>query len=342
MLNKARRSTIKDVAARAGVSISTVSHVFSGARPISVATGERVRRAAVELDYRPDAVAQSLRTSQTGIIGFALRPKDAVAGSLRGTETFARLIGATAAHVLEQGRALILLPDILDPQTRQVPMDGCIVAHPYGDDDVLTRLMSQGVPVVTVDPDPARPELPWAVVLDYTTAMHDLLARMRERGAQRVMLISGTEDNAWNRHTARTYVEWATKHQGAVLHEQLYEGEALAGAAALTSAALGGSAPPDGIIAAASTFAAGALEAIRSSGMTVPDDVIVAALTDSEYTRNATPPVTGLDLNLEVAAREAVSLLINRLDGAEAPANPTMIEPILRWRESTRTPAVDA
>lgn len=333
--SSSRRVTIKDVAARAGVSISTVSHVFSGARPISDRTSARVRQAAEDLDYRPDAVARSLRTAQTGIIGFALRPRDAIAGSLRGTQTFARLIGATAAHVLEQGRAMILVPDLLDPQARQVPMDGCILAHPYGNDPVLTHLLQRQVPLVTVDPDPDRPEQPWAVVVDYASAMRTLLAEMREQGANRILLLSGTEDNAWNRHTAQAYTEWAAGHQDVVLHERLYEGEGVAGAARAVSAALASAAPPDGVITAASTFAAGALEAIRSKRLAVPGDVLLAAWTDSEYTRNASPPITALDLNLEEAAGEAVRLLTARLSGSPEPEEPVVVEPKLFWRAST-------
>lgn len=330
-----RRATIRDVAARADVSISTVSHVYSGARPISAPTRTRVQRAAAELNYRPDAVAQSLRTAETGIIGFALRPRDAVRGSLRGTETFARLIGATAAHVLEHGRALILVPDLMDPQVRQVPMDGCIVAHPYGNDEVLSYLMNRGVPVVSVDPDPDRPDLVWSVNVDYEASMVELLDHMRSEGAQRIMLLSGTEDNAWNRSTSGAYRAWADLHQDSVWHQQLYEGESVGGAAELVRGALRSPAAPDGLITAASTFAAGALEAVREAGLSVPNDVLLAALTDSEYTRNSSPPITALDLDLETAAQEAVTLLLSRVAGADPPASPIVVQPRLRWREGT-------
>src|SRR3546814_1451073 len=101
-----RRTTIRDVALRAGVSISTVSHVFSGARPISQATRDRVLVAARALSYYPSATAQSMRHGDTRIIGLALRPRDAISGELRGTETFGRLIGAAAAPVLASGSPL--------------------------------------------------------------------------------------------------------------------------------------------------------------------------------------------------------------------------------------------
>ena len=61
--------TIRDVAERAGVSVATVSHVINGTRKVAPETAERVRRAMEELDYHPNAVARSLRTRKTQVIG---------------------------------------------------------------------------------------------------------------------------------------------------------------------------------------------------------------------------------------------------------------------------------
>ena len=62
---------------------------------------------------------------------------------------------------------------------------------------------------------------------------------------------------------------------------------------------------------------------------------MLAALTDSEYTRNATPPITGLDLQLESCAHTAVSMLLQHIDEASPPAAPSFVRPTVRWRAST-------
>ena len=62
-------STIKHVAARAGVSFTTVSHVVNRTRPVSEQARARVERAIAELGYRPSAVARALKMSQTHILG---------------------------------------------------------------------------------------------------------------------------------------------------------------------------------------------------------------------------------------------------------------------------------
>ena len=189
------RATISDVAAHAGVSISTVSHALSGNRPISAATQARVREAIEVLGYGANPTAASLRTGRSGIVGLILRPRDAVHGSLRGTETFTRLSGAIATAVLDRGIGLMHVPDILNPATARVPMDGCIVAHPYGEDEVLAELLRRGVPVVTVEEDPDHPDYPWAVTLDYQTVLTELLDGLYAQGARRIALVTGTEDN---------------------------------------------------------------------------------------------------------------------------------------------------
>ncbi len=64
-----RRSTIKDVAARAGVSIATVSNVFSGSKPVNDDLRRRVEKAARELSYQVDRAASQLRSGQAKVVG---------------------------------------------------------------------------------------------------------------------------------------------------------------------------------------------------------------------------------------------------------------------------------
>jgi len=67
--------TIKDVAARAGVSITAVSHALNGKGTLSEETRERIRDVAQAMGYQADALARGLRRSQIGVIGMALLQK---------------------------------------------------------------------------------------------------------------------------------------------------------------------------------------------------------------------------------------------------------------------------
>jgi DNA-binding LacI/PurR family transcriptional regulator len=337
-----RPVTIRDVADRAGVAISTVSHAFSGRRTISPSTRERVLRAAEELDYDPNPSARSLRTGRCGIVGLVLRPRYAVVGTPDRYETFNRLVGAVATHMLRHRTGLLHVPDPRDPTMASVPMDGCIVAHPYRDDSVLAELVRRGVPVVTIDEDTAHPDFTWTVRLDYLGAVTELLEHLREQGASDVMLITGTEDNAWNRRARESYLAWCAHHDRRPRSDRLSEGRDLASATTVLEAALDGAGRPDALVVSSSEFAALAADIAAERGLAVPDQLMIVALTDTEHTRTATPPITSLDLNHESLAEHAVELMLSRLAGAETPAEALVVNPVAHRRASTdragRTP----
>lgn len=330
-----RTVTIRDVADRAGVAISTVSHAFSGRRTISASTRERVLRAAEELDYDPNPSARSLRTGRCGIVGLVLRPRYAVSGTPDRYETFNRLVGAVATHMLRHQTGLLHVPDPRDPTMARVPMDGCIVAHPYREDSVLAELVRRGVPVVTIDEDTAHPDFTWTVRLDYLSAVTELLEHLREQGATDVMLITGTEDNAWNRRARESYLAWCARHDRRPRSDRLSEGLDIPGATAVLEAALDGAGRPDALVVSSSEFAALAAAIAAERGLAVPEQLMIVALTDTEHTRAATPPITSLDLNHESLAEHAVELMLSRLSGAEAPAEAVVINPVARRRAST-------
>ena len=345
-----RAVTIRDVADRAGVAISTVSHAFSGRRTISPSTRERVLRAAEELDYDPNPSARSLRTGRCGIVGLVLRPRYAVTGTPDRYETFNRLVGAVATHMLRHRTGLLHVPDPRDPTMASVPMDGCIVAHPYRDDTVLAELVRRGVPVVTIDEDTAHPDFTWTVRLDYLGAVTELLEHLREQGAADVMLITGTEDNAWNRRARQSYLAWCADHNRRPRSNRLSEGLDISNATPVLEAALDGigldgigldgtgldgTGRPDALVVSSSEFAALAAELAAARGLAVPEQLMIVSLTDTEHTRASTPPITSLDLNHESLAEHAVELMLARLAGADAPAEALVINPVIHRRAST-------
>lgn len=329
------RVTIRDVATLAGVSISTVSHTFSGRRSISEATRARVLSAAAKLGYAADPSASTLRTGRSGLLGLILRPRDAAHGSHGGTETFTRFSGTVATEVLDHKLGLVHVPDIFDPAASRVPMDGCIVAFPYGSDPVLAELRRRQLPLVVADADPDLPEFAWSVRLDHAAAMRGLLDRLAEQGAERIWFLSGTEDNAWNRFSGEAYESWSRSREAEPRTLSLYEGEGRQGARAMVGALLEGPDRPDALVAAASRFAAGVADAAEAAGLRIPDDLMVASLTDSAFVREHSPPITAVDLVLEETGQAAVSLLLSRLDGAPEPEAPVTLTPVLHWRAST-------
>lgn len=330
------RVTIKEVAVAAGVSPSTVSHAFSGRRAISEQTKARVFAAADRLGYSADPHARSMRTGRSDMIGLVLRPRFAAAGAPEFSETFNRLAGSIATECLRRGIGLVHVPDPTEPGYAAVPMDGCIIAHPYAHDPVIDSLSARGIPIVCADPDPDRPELPWTVGVDYASGMREVFGSLGVRADERVWLLPGAEDNAWNREARRTYHQWSRKRGAAeeifVLGESLSPAETQARVARLIAE----HGAPRAIVFSLSKASRSVVQGLAAAGLTSPADVRLATLTDSSFSRAAHPPITALDLNHEGLASAAVALMIDQLSGRESPREPLVVAPVLNVRESSR------
>src|SRR5690606_16859589 len=100
------------------------------------------------------------------------------------------------------------------------------------------------------------------------------LDRLYAGGARRILLLTGTEDNAWNRRAAEAYDVWTRRHACKPWTLRLYEGEGVEGAAKLVGPLLDGPDRPDAVVAAASRFAAGIAEAAAGRSLDVPDDLM--------------------------------------------------------------------
>jgi len=270
------------------------------------------------------------------MVELILRPRDAARGAQEGAETFPRLAGVVATEILDRKLGLVHVPDLLDPAAARVPMDGCIVAFPYADDAVVAELRRHEVPVVLAEPDPAGPPSPWTVALDHRPVVGQLLDRLSEQGARRITLASGTEDNAWNRDCRDAYLAWAAQHGMAPRTRRVYEGLGVRGGFEFAERELAGPDRPDAIVVATGRMAEGVLAAAEAAGVAVPDDLLLAGLTDSVRSRASIPAITSVDLEIERFGRAAVELLMALLDGAPPPSEPVLVAPTLHWRASTQ------
>ncbi|GGJ22704.1 hypothetical protein GCM10010052_19720 [Paenarthrobacter histidinolovorans] len=205
---------------------------------------------------------------------------------------------------------------------------------PYEGDEVVIALEKRHVPVVCADIDPANPDDPWAVRVDYGPATESLLSAALALGARRVALIAGSEANNWTRSTKTLIQQWCTEAGVSLSAHNLYEGEGSVGAAGLAYELLTSSEAPDTIIVSSTRFASGVLAAAKRLDLTIPEDLRICALTDSALTREASPPITSLDLLLEDQAKACVDLLIHRLSGSAPTARPVVVTPSVRWRSS--------
>jgi DNA-binding LacI/PurR family transcriptional regulator len=336
------RPTVRDVAAVAGVSLTTVSHALNGKGRVDARTRARVLEAAKRIGYRANPTARSLRSGRTGILALVLPMigSDTHRNEALGLGFYIRLAGAAAAAAAARDHALLLPPPLRQiADVRDLPVDGGIVVDPAANDPILALFDAIGLPVVTVERDPARPGADWFVASDNASNTRTVLDHLAANGARRIALLAPQTTAAWVSETRETYAAWTAGHGRepivvSVPHERL-EGSAYTSTLEL----LARPDRPDAVYAVSEPYATGALRAIRERGLRVPDDVLLVAGVDSHEASTGEPPITALDLHPDEQAAVAVELLVARVAGRPADAPRTVPGTLCVRRSSRRSPA---
>lgn len=281
------RPTLAQVAAVAGVSVSTASLAFSGNGPVSESARERVHAAAQQLNYAgPDPRGRSLRQGRSGIIGVVLEEQvaDAFSDPIR-----IALLDGIARAVTPGGRGLLLLTDVGESATamESAPLDGAVLLACSGSmHDVLATIVRRGVPTVALGGVPL-PGVP-TVTIDDAEATEVAARRLHELGHRRVATVTLPLDRSGYRGPLTAERERASTVQVAL--------DRLRGMRAVFPDATGAEATgslvaegitaghllldesntrPTAIMAQSDLLAAGVIRAAEELGLTVPDDLSV-------------------------------------------------------------------
>src|SRR3954449_562983 len=217
---------------------------------------------------------------------------------------------------------------------RDLPVDGGIVVDPNANDPSLALFDALGLPLVTVERDPARPGADWFVASDNAANTRTVLDHLAAHGARRIALLAPETTAAWVSETRETYAAWTAEHDRepiivSVAHERL-EGSAYTSTAEL----LDRPDRPDAVYAVSEPYATGALRAARERGLGVPDALLLVAGVDSHEASAGDPPITALDLHPDEQAANAVELLVARVGGRPADV-PRMVPGTLCVRRSS-------
>jgi DNA-binding LacI/PurR family transcriptional regulator len=331
-----RRPTINDVARAASVSVTTVSDAISGKGRVGPATRRRVLDAADAVGWQPRRAAQSLRSGRTGTIALCIPPsRDSWAHWMRNSDYFQQVTASCAAAAIDAELLLLLAPR---PTSRaalaNLDVDGLVLVDPLLDDPV-TRLCNElGVPMVSIDRQPDSASSAW-VGNDHAAGTTLALDHLASRGARSIALFTGAEPWGWFTDTRRAYDEWCANHGVAPVVRHIDLDLTIAAASSAFAGLAADGVAIDAVLALPTNSALGVLDAVAADGRRVPEAVRVIAGVDSVAV--ATAGVSALDLQPAVLAREAVTLLRERVAGrtGTAASGPTVVETLLRQRSST-------
>ncbi|MET0687161.1 MAG: LacI family DNA-binding transcriptional regulator [Solirubrobacteraceae bacterium] len=334
-----RPATIGEVATLARVSRTTVSHALNGKGSVAPATRERVIAAARQLDYRPSRAARALRTRRTGTLAFVMPAFDEAPEPERrmlSVDVYMAQAIAAAHAAFARDHALLLVPPAAsEPQFAAAGIDGGIVCDPWPDDATVALFERLGRPVVTIERVPGRPAFEWYVSADNEATTHRLLDHMAEAGAERIAFIGVEFPIAWAADCLAAYLAWTADRGREPLVVPADPHSPRRDAYAVTCALLDGPDPPDAILASDERHPAGVLRAAAERGVGVPERLMVATGIDSHEAREASPPVTAIDIKPGLQGAAAAEMLIARLEG-EPCAGPRFTPAELHVRASTR------
>ena len=309
-----RRATIDDVAARADVSKTTVSHVLSGKRPVRVTTRARVERAIRELDYRPDLVARSLRTRRTQVVAVVqpdiTNPFFPVL--VRGFEDALgrggyRTVVCNTDSVREQELAFIS-----DVVNRGVDGVALVARHVHAED--VAALVANGVNIVTIGSMRVDHPLVDVVMGDDERGACDATAFLVGRYGARVGCISGFDEGPQAREVG---YRQALRAAGVPIDPALIaEGDwTRAGGLAAMRTLLDAPDAPRAVFCGNDLMALGALDAAHERGLAVPEDLAVAGYDDVEWASLIRPTLTTVLNPAYDTGRAAADLLHDRIAG---------------------------
>ena len=332
------RPTGRDVARLAGVSQATVSLVFSDTETararVSAPTRDRVRAAARQLGYQPQAAGRQLRLGRTGLVHLAV-PN--ILGPF-----FARVLDGAQSTATALGLAVVVSSgwdgDTLARACHSRQFDGLLLCSP--DDSQLGELPGS-MPVVFLDADPALAEassgaaapLRRTLELDVAGGMASAVQHLRDLGHRRIGHLRST-DSAYTFRSRQAGFERAA--QGlTVLEVGVSVNGGLETARAAARELLAADPRPHAVVCDDDVVAAGLYHAAADLGLRIPADVSVVGIDNILAAALFAPALTTVDLPGEDLGSAGAGLLADLVAGRTPPA-PAPLPTTLLLRDSTR------
>lgn len=318
-------TTIKDVAKRAGVSVTAASYALNETGTIGDATRKRVLEAAEELNYHPNAFARHLKKTKTHTIGVFI----------------SRFGGAFYEDILEGIHSVILGTDyelLVCPESRSTrrmllhrQVDGAIVFDSKVSNESVLKLASRRFPIVVLD-RLLPGDFTLSLLLDNPQGVREAFAHLYAQKLHKLALVAGATDSLDNTERVATFLGEAARHQ---LPVAVYQGnftEASGYMAAQTI--LHGAEWPEAVFCANDQMAIGFLRAMHERDLQAPSDIAVVGFDDIPLARYMQPSLSSIGASRFEWGATATHQLIDFLE-KDAPFQPHRIPTRFLPRQSS-------
>ena len=330
-------SNLKAVAEHSKVSIATVSRVINNDPKVSKDTVRKVQASIVALEYKPNRVAQRLRSSngKTKLLGLIIPDiqNPFFVDVVRGVEdyayqhNFAVMIGNFGQD--EKKEKLYL--DIFQSEN----IDGLIVAPIHGKDKGIENLVKKNIPVVCIDRGLTEIDVD-VVKVDNENGAFNAIDHLLSNGHRRIAFISGN-------FTIPTYIERLSGYKKALSKYGIPYDESLVFARnsdyksgfEIANKILELEERPTAIFSGNNLLTLGALEAIHAQNIRIPEEISIIGFDDMPWSISLNPPLTAVRQPGFDMGRKAAEMLYERMVNPEKKKENVILKTELMLRKST-------
>ena len=332
-------ATLRDVAARADVSIATVARVLRDDPTLVVrpATRERVLAAAAGLDYRPHRLARALRTGRTGTLALFLPDPQNLMWNpvIRGVERAAAergyLVVAADAH------GPVLDPQQLERLVLERRIDGLLVAFATVEDELVAQIAGRGLPLLPINS--RSDNVAGSVTMDDEAGSRLAIEHLVALGHRRIAYLGGRRDTDVGRRR-EAGVRAALMAAGVPVEERwILPGDFSEPTAARLVGSLLEGDRPSALYTVNLRSALAARQALVAAGVRIPDDLSLITMDDHPVFDHTAPALTAIRMPMEEMGALGARMLINAMDGHPVRHVRTETAPLLVERASTGPPA---
>jgi LacI family transcriptional regulator len=300
--------TIRDVAREAGVSVATVSRVFTNSAPVREDTRRRVREVARRLRYVPHGGARSLPTRTTSTVGVLLP-------DLYG-EFFSEVIRGIDETSRPRGYHLLVSGSHADRSEAEAVLralrgrvDGLILMSPDIDASALDANLPDTLPVVLLNCSVNGGGYD-TIRIDNSGGASAMVRHLLGLGHRRIALIRGPERNLDAQERLRGFRQAMAGAEAVEVAGDFTE----AGGYRAVQSLLGGGPLPTAVFAANDATAIGALSALREAGYRVPQDMALTGFDDIPFAPYITPSLTTVHVGIARLGQLAVERVLHAVE----------------------------
>ena len=347
-----RSTTIKDVAAEAGVSLQTVSRVINKGPNVRPAIMERVNAAIEKLGYVPSLAARRMGGKRSFLL-LALNDRDRTIEGWRsgdGTDWVDQMLLGGMLECAEHGYRMIF--ELVDTHSASVEReltsvlgaihpDGVILTPPHGDNPIIRDLLGQRkIPFARIGSTGAGPG--FAIAMDDAAAAAAATKYLAGLGHRRIGFITGSDEYALSADRLdgyrRAIQEAGLKSDASLVAKGDFT---FASGVEATRRLLALPDPPTAVVASSDQMSLAALEVAKGEGLEVPRDLSIVSFDDTPIVKFSTPPLTAIRQPISQMTARAAQLLIG-VNRGEARSEKTEILPFEFMVRGSTAAAVSA